>query len=29
VLGRLDPKVGRVEVVDAPQGPGPLGSPPP
>ena len=25
VLGRLDPKVGRVEVVDAPRGPGPSG----
>jgi virginiamycin B lyase len=25
VLGRLDPKVGRVEVFDAPRGPGPYG----
>ena len=25
VLGRLDPKAGRVEVFDAPQGPGPYG----
>jgi len=26
VLGRLDPQVGRVEVFDAPRGPGPYGS---